>query len=352
MKKVMIIALVCSICLATSACSAQTTESTGTASSTTQNVIETTKATEKPTEKPTEPPTETIEYTAIELAGKSINEIKALMDDDYKSEHIQLSNAFSSDGCQYIYNNDKLPGFAFAVGDDDYYGISIMNGAKLNDKISSDMDYKQIADIVGDMEGMLVAQENNICCYAEVDGYQVVFCFIDNDYTRENRSGGNLSSSVLRSGNPSLQSIGLRKEKPSDPEPETERQKTENSFGMSDEEIKSMLTSDRWILREVYVDGEPYQGNFYGSITTQTGAYIEFKNDSTFNCVLGFVCCSGTFSISDGAVTMHTTQEIVGDNFNDLNETQELGWKGDGTILFNYGEYEAGQTVTNAFHLR
>ena len=212
--------------------------------------------------------------------------IKALMDDDYKSEHIQLSNAFSSDGCQYIYNNDKLPGFAFAVGDDDYYGISIMNGAKLNDKISSDMDYKQIADIVGDMEGMLVAQENNICCYAEVDGYKVVFCFIDNDYTRENRSGGNLSSSVLRSGNPSLQSIGLRKEKPSDPEPETERQKTENSFGMSDEEIKSMLTSDRWILREVYVDGEPYQGNFYGSITTKTGAYIEFKNDSTFNCVL------------------------------------------------------------------
>ena len=48
---------------------------------------------------------------------------------------------------------------------------------------------------------------------------------------------------------------------------------------------------------------------------------------------------------------MHTTQEIVGDNFNDLNETQELGWKGDGTILFNYGEYEAGQTVTNAFRL-
>ena len=348
MKKALIIAMVCSICLATSACSGQNTEPTETAASTTQNDIETTK----PTEKPTEPPTENVGYTAIELAGKSLNEIKALMDDDYKSEHIQLSNAFSSDGCQYIYNNDKLPGFAFAVGDDDYYGISIMNGAKLNGKISSDMDYKQIADIVGDMEGMLVAQENNICCYAEVDGYKVVFCFIDNDYTRENRSGGNLSSSVLRSGNPSLQSIGLRKENPSEPEPETERQQSENSFGMSDEEIKSMLTSDRWILQEVYVDGERFQGNYYGSITSQTGAYIDFNNDGTFNCVLGFECCSGTFSISNGGVYMHTTQGIVGDNVNDMNETQELGWKDDGTIMFNYGGYETGQTVTNAFHLR
>ena len=69
MKKVIIIAMVCSICLATSACSGQTTESTETASSTTQNVIETTISTEKPTE----PPTETIEYTAIELADKSLD---------------------------------------------------------------------------------------------------------------------------------------------------------------------------------------------------------------------------------------------------------------------------------------
>ena len=104
MKKALIIAMVCSICLATSACSGQNTEPTETAASTTQNDIETTK----PTEKPTEPPTENVGYTAIELADKSLNEIKALMDDDYKSEHIQLSNAFSSDGCQYIYNNDKL----------------------------------------------------------------------------------------------------------------------------------------------------------------------------------------------------------------------------------------------------
>lgn len=348
MKKVLIIAMVCSICLATSACSGQTTESTETASSTTQNVIETTISTEKPTE----PPTETIEYTAIELADKSLNEIKALMDDDYKSEHVQLSNAFSSDGCQYIYNYDKLPGLAFAVGEDDYYGISIMNGAKLNDKISSDMDYKQIADIVGDMEGMLAAQENNIWCDAEVDGYQVVFCFLENDYTRENRSGGNLSSAVLRTGNPSLQSIGLRKENLSEAEPETESRQMENSFGMSDEEIKSTLTSDRWILREVYVDGERFQGNYYGSITSQTGAYIDFNIDGTFNCVLGFECCSGTFSVSNGGVTMHTTQGIVGDNVNDMNETQELGWKDDGTIMFNYGGYETGQTVTNAFHLR
>lgn len=60
MKKVMIIAVVCLICFATSACSDQTTESPETTSASTQPVTEkaTEKTTEKPTEKPTDPPTE------------------------------------------------------------------------------------------------------------------------------------------------------------------------------------------------------------------------------------------------------------------------------------------------------
>ncbi len=153
-----------------------------------------------------------VEYTAVELAGKSLNEIIDIMGGDYEANHLQLSNAFSSDGCPYIYNENKLPGFAFVAqeGDTSYSGISIMNGAKLNDTISSDMTYNQIADIIGDMEGFLAGQEGNIVCRGSVEGYNVTFCFIENNYIRENKSGGQLSSALLREGNPELQSIGLR----------------------------------------------------------------------------------------------------------------------------------------------
>lgn len=161
------------------------------------------------------------EYTAVDLASKNLDEIIKIMGGDYTSKHIQLSNAFSSSGAPYIYNYDVLPGFAFEIYNDDYSGISIMDGAKLTDRISSDMTYNQIADEIGDMDGMLVAQEGNIACSKTVDGYNVTFCFIENEYIRKNKDdSGKLSSDVLRGGNPSLQSIGLRKDitRPSDDE--------------------------------------------------------------------------------------------------------------------------------------
>lgn len=229
MKRIIMIAVLCTICLTVTACSGNkasstdstdnpTTQSATTAS--TEKVIEkpTEIVTEKPTDAVTESPTEietepeVVEYTAVELAGKSLNEIIDIMGGDYEANHLQLSNAFSSSGCPYIYNENKLPGFAFVAqeGDTSYSGISIMNGAKLNDTISSDMTYNQIADIIGDMDGFLAGQEGNIACRGSVEGYNVTFCFIENNYIRENKSGGQLSSALLREGNPELQSIGLR----------------------------------------------------------------------------------------------------------------------------------------------
>ena len=159
-----------------------------------------------------EEPAQETEYTAVALADKSLDEIKEIMGGTYQSEHVQLSNAFSSDGAPYIFNDDVLPGFAFLIADNDYTGISVMNGAKLNDSISSDMTYSQIADIVGDLEGKLVGQEFNLVCQTTVDGYAVTFCFIENDYIRQNReSPASISPDVLRGGDPKLQSIGLRR---------------------------------------------------------------------------------------------------------------------------------------------
>lgn len=221
MKRIIMIAVLCTICLTVTACSGNkassadpkdnpTTQSTATAS--TEKVTEqpTEIVIEKVTEIETEP--EVLEYTAVELAGKSLNEIIEIMGGDYEADHLQLSNAFSSDGCPYIYNENKLPGFAFVAqeGDTSYSGISIMNGAKLNDTISANMTYNQIADTIGDMDGFLAGQEGNIACRGSVDGYNITFCFIENNYIRENKSGGQLPSDLLREGNPELQSIGLR----------------------------------------------------------------------------------------------------------------------------------------------
>ena len=237
MKKIIMIAVLCTICLTMTACSGKkassadstdnpTTQSTTAASTEKETEKSTEIVTEKPTEALTERSTEAltersteietepkaVEYTAVELAGKSLNEIIEIMGGDYKADHLQLSNAFSSAGCPYIYNENKLPGFAFIAreGDTSYSGISIMNGAKLNDSISSDMTYNQIADIIGDMDGFLAGQEGNIMCRSSVDGYNVTFCFIENNYIRENKSGGQLPGALLREGNPELQSIGLR----------------------------------------------------------------------------------------------------------------------------------------------
>lgn len=229
MKRIIMIALLCTICLTVTACSGNkasftvstdnpTTQSTTAASTEKVTEMATEIVTEKPTDAVTESPTEietepeVVEYTAVELAGKSLNEIIDIMGGDYEANHLQLSNAFSSDGCPYIYNENKLPGFAFVAqeGDSNYSGISVMNGAKLNENISSDMTYSQIADIVGDMDGFLAGQEGNIMCRNTVDEYNVTFCFIENSYIRENSDGAQLSGDLLRAGNPELQSIGLR----------------------------------------------------------------------------------------------------------------------------------------------
>ena len=229
MKRMIMIAVLCTICFSVTSCAGNNSSSNdSTDNPTTQSATSasTEKVTEKSTEIVTEKTTEALtenqteietepemlDYTAVELAGKSLNEIIDIMGGDYEANHLQLSNAFSSDGCPYIYNENKLPGFAFVAqeGDTSYSGISIMNGAKLNDTISSDMTYNQIADIIGDMEGFLAGQEGNIVCRGSVEGYNVTFCFIENNYIRENKSGGQLSSALLRGGNPELQSIGLR----------------------------------------------------------------------------------------------------------------------------------------------
>ena len=190
MKKVLVIAIVCSICLATSACSGQTTESTETVSSTTQNVTE--KATEGTTqiEKQTEPLTvietepEKHEYTAVELADKSLSEIIDVMGGDFEVDNGQKHLIhYTSPPARNIYNDETLPGFVFFVEpkegvaydqlaeDTDFDGvkadalsgkleiafIGLFDNAKYDENISVGMSYVDISEATGSYELALVA---------------------------------------------------------------------------------------------------------------------------------------------------------------------------------------------------
>ena len=92
MKRIIMIALLCTICLTVTACSGNkasftvstdnpTTQSTTAASTEKVTEMATEIVTEKPTDAVTESPNEietepeVVEYTAVELAGKSLNEI-------------------------------------------------------------------------------------------------------------------------------------------------------------------------------------------------------------------------------------------------------------------------------------
>ena len=73
------------------------------------------------------------------------------------------------------------------------------------------------------------------------------------------------------------------------------------------------LSGTRWNLSMVYADGEEQRPSVrYGSVIRQTGAYITFDSDNTFNCVLGLVGCTGTYSTSDSGTTLHITTRYDG----------------------------------------
>ena len=185
MKKALIIAMVCSICLAASACSGQNAKQTETTSSTAQNVTE--KATEATTqtEKKNEPLTvnetelEKHEYSALELTDKSLSEIIEIMGGDFDVDNGQKYLIhYTSPPARNIYNNDSLPGFVFFVkpkegvaydelaDDTDFDGvkadvlaekleiafIGLFDNAKYDENISVGMNYLDISEAMGSYE--------------------------------------------------------------------------------------------------------------------------------------------------------------------------------------------------------
>lgn len=108
----------------------------------------------------------------------------------------------------------------------------------------------------------------------------------------------------------------------------------------------SALTASRWQLSTVEHDGEVSDPMYYGSVIRQTGAYLQFNTDGTFSCVLGMVGCEGTYTLSNGEITVNitTTYDGKADKGYAADEVQTLPWnKEAGTIQLELNG------VTNTF---
>ena len=102
-------------------------------------------------------------------------------------------------------------------------------------------------------------------------------------------------------------------------------------------EYKDELINNEWALFKVYADGEEFfPARYYGS-SIRLGNKVEFYEDDTFYCVLGFSGCKGTYSIESGDITLHITTKYNGTSSegNPSDEYTPLIWDRDtDTIQF------------------
>ncbi|MBQ7505130.1 MAG: hypothetical protein IJT79_07430 [Ruminococcus sp.] len=95
-------------------------------------------------------------------------------------------------------------------------------------------------------------------------------------------------------------------------------------------DYQKLLTSKKWNAERCYDNGKEQDIQmYYGSIIKETGAYLQFKNDGTFKCVMGFIGCKGTYTVdSNGKITVTKTVLNTGDNEKKINKTEKLKTKG------------------------
>ena len=118
----------------------------------------------------------------------------------------------------------------------------------------------------------------------------------------------------------------------------------EKTSSDNEDAYKSELTADQWKLSKLYKDGEERQIYVeYGSVIRQTGAYIKFNEDDTFECVLGIPGCKGTYAVENGDIALHITTKF-GAKTEDCDEYATVKWDHEaGTLTFDFNN------LTNVF---
>lgn len=172
------------------------------------------------------------EYTALELIDKDLNEIIGLMNNEFTVEQNNISVGFGSDGMALmVIGKNDLPGLAFCLsyesgsylditngvdveekvrqGNCQHRGIAVYGSGKLNEKISADMTYNELAAELGEFDTNAVGQETLVYS-TEVDGYTVSFF-----WTSDGLPYGNVSAAQMAEVNPKLNSIAIKNDNPS-----------------------------------------------------------------------------------------------------------------------------------------
>ena len=106
----------------------------------------------------------------------------------------------------------------------------------------------------------------------------------------------------------------------------------------------SELVDHQWRLTKLYKDGEERQIYVeYGSVVRQTGTYITFRDDDTFECILGVTGCKGTYAVENSDVNLHITTKY-GAKTEECDEYETAKWNHDaGTLTFDFNN------ITNVF---
>lgn len=132
-------------------------------------------------------------------------------------------------------------------------------------------------------------------------------------------------------------------------EPETFADVTDASTSSNDASLEKApagaeLVADQWNLSAVYKDGEQQSiGVLYGSVIRETGAYLKFHADDTFECVLGIPGCKGTYAVENGDIALHITAKF-GAKTEECDEHETVKWDHEaGTLTFDFNN------ITNVF---
>lgn len=184
------------------------------------------------------------QITAFDLIDKSSSEIIEMMGGDFECKLDDDSvgfvySGFGSSGVLWIFNENTLPGFAFHPDEESYsyellrstekdynsvkskiksgnynfIGIAIRGDKKLNDQISADMTYSEIASVVGDFEIHCAAQ-GAFSSHTSINGKDVAFFFEPSDelYAAARNNKLTVSADTMRQLNPKLEDIVVRKQ--------------------------------------------------------------------------------------------------------------------------------------------
>ena len=209
--------------------------------SSTKQSEETTILPESSTEPTTEP--ETREYTALELADKSLAEIIDIMGGDFEIEYNGKHLIYYTSGGLCIYNDETLPGFAFFVKPrddidreelsspegnlddvktdilsckyDGFYFMGVYDKAKYDDNISADMTYKEVSEVLNTYELEPIVASSSLrqkLCYdgQESTDNQVQYQYVEvQTYQKQTEYGVFTAPNVesAKEKNPSIKGI-------------------------------------------------------------------------------------------------------------------------------------------------